>query len=82
MAYQGFTMGINGTASPWIAADFNLNQSGIARLFAWIALASIGALILTGIADRRGRRCAFRAYRMRNCPACSHGVRADAYAAW
>lgn len=56
MAYQGFTMAINRTASPWIAVAFNLNQSGIARLFAWIALSSIGALILSGMADRWGRR--------------------------
>jgi MFS family permease len=56
MAYQGFTMAINRIASPWIAVAFSLNQSGIARLFAWIALSSIGALILSGMADRWGRR--------------------------
>lgn len=56
MAYQGFTMAISRTASPWIAVAFNLNQSGIARLFTWIALSSIGALILSGMADRWGRR--------------------------
>ena len=34
LAYQGFTMAINGVGAPWIAKSFELSQSGIAALFA------------------------------------------------
>jgi len=54
--YQGYTMAINGIGSPWIAQSFHLGESGIAGLFAWISLSSIGALILSRMADRVGRR--------------------------
>src|SRR5262249_34670671 len=56
LAYQGYTMSINGIASPWIAKSFQLDQSGIAALFAWISFSAIGALILSRLADRIGRR--------------------------
>ncbi len=45
-----------GVGAPWIAKSFQLDQSGIARLYAWIALSSLGALILSRLADRVGRR--------------------------
>lgn len=56
MLYQGYTMAINGIASPWIAADFGLDESGIARLFAWISVSAMGALAISRFADRIGRR--------------------------
>jgi putative MFS transporter len=56
LCYQGFTMAINGIGAPWIAKSFNLSQSGIAALYAWISLSAIGALILSRMADRVGRR--------------------------
>jgi MFS family permease len=56
LAYQGFTMSINGVGAPWIARSFNLEQSGIATLYAWISVSAIGALILSRLADRVGRR--------------------------
>jgi len=56
LAYQGFTMSINGVGAPWIARSFNLGQSGIATLYAWISVSAIGALILSRLADRVGRR--------------------------
>ena len=54
--YQGFTMAINGIGAPWIAKSFALSESGIARMYAWISLSAIGALILSRFADRLGRR--------------------------
>lgn len=54
--YQGFTMAINGVAAPWIARSFELGQSGIASLYAWISLSAIGALLLSRLVDRVGRR--------------------------
>jgi MFS family permease len=56
MFYQGFTIAILGTGSPWIARSFGLDQSGIARTFAWISLSAFGALALSRMADRVGRR--------------------------
>jgi predicted MFS family arabinose efflux permease len=56
MLYQGYAMAINGIASPWIASSFGLDESGIARLFAWISLSAIGALVISRLADRIGRR--------------------------
>jgi putative MFS transporter len=56
LGYQGFTMSINGIASPWIARSFGLSEAGIARLYAWISLSAIGALMLSRLADRYGRR--------------------------
>ncbi len=56
LAFQGFTMSINGIGSPWIAKSFHLGESGIAGLFAWISLSAIGALGLSRMIDRVGRR--------------------------
>jgi len=56
MFYQGFNLSILGTSSPWIARSFGLDQSGIARTFAWICLSAFGALALSRMADRVGRR--------------------------
>ncbi len=55
-AFDGFTMSINGIGAPWIAKSFHLGESGIAGLFAWISLSAIGALALSRMIDRQGRR--------------------------
>jgi MFS family permease len=55
-AFNGFTMSINGIGSPWIAKSFNLGESGIASLFAWISFSAIFALGLSRMIDRMGRR--------------------------
>ena len=56
LAFEGFTMSINGIGSPWIAKSFHLGESGIAGLFAWVSLSAIGALGLSRMIDRVGRR--------------------------
>ena len=56
LAFEGFTMSINGIGSPWIAKSFHLGEPGIAGLFAWISLSAIGALGLSRMIDRLGRR--------------------------
>jgi MFS family permease len=56
LAFEGFTMAINGIGAPWIAKSFHLGESGIAGLFAWISLSAIGALGLSRMIDRLGRR--------------------------
>jgi MFS family permease len=54
--FQGFAMSINGIGSPWIAKSFDLGESGIASLFAWISFSAIFALGLSRMIDRLGRR--------------------------
>ncbi|MGH8013546.1 MAG: MFS transporter [Candidatus Binataceae bacterium] len=54
--YQGYTLAILGIAAPWIAQSFHLDQSGIAQMFAWISINALGALGLSHLADRVGRR--------------------------
>ena len=54
--FVGFTMSINGIGAPWIAKSFHLGESGIASLFAWISFSAIGALGLSRMIDRMGRR--------------------------
>ncbi len=54
--YQGFAASIVSIASPWIGKSFNLDGAGIARLFAWISVSSLGALALSRMIDRFGRR--------------------------
>jgi len=56
LAFEGFTMSINGIGSPWIAKSFHLGESGIAGLFAWISLSAIGSLGLSRMIDQMGRR--------------------------
>ena len=56
LAFEGFTMSINGIGSPWIAKSFHLGESGIAGLFAWVSLSAIGALGLSRMIDWLGRR--------------------------
>jgi len=54
--FQGFAMSINGIGAPFIAKSFHLGESGIAGLFAWISISAIGALGLSRMIDRLGRR--------------------------
>jgi MFS family permease len=54
--YQGFAVSIVSVASPWIGTSFHLDGAGIARLFAWISLSALGALALSRMIDRYGRR--------------------------
>src|SRR5271156_6642717 len=54
--YQGYISAIVPIASPWIAKSFRLDQSAIAAVFAWLALAYLGALVLSRMADKFGRR--------------------------
>jgi MFS family permease len=53
---QGYAFALLGVAAPFIAKSFALDQSGIARMYAWISLNAFGALILSRMADRLGRR--------------------------
>lgn len=53
--YVGFAVSVVGIASPWIGKSFNLDGVGIARLFAWISVSSLGALALSRMIDRFGR---------------------------
>jgi MFS family permease len=54
--YQGFAASIVSVAAPWVAASFKLDGAGVARLFAWISLSALGALALSRMIDRHGRR--------------------------
>lgn len=56
LAYQGYTGSIVVVASPWIAKSFALSESALARVFAWLAIAALGSLILSRMVDRAGRR--------------------------
>lgn len=56
LCYQGYAFAILGVGAPFIGKSFGLDQSGIARMYAWISLNSIGALVLSRMADRIGRR--------------------------
>src|ERR1019366_7844157 len=54
--YQGFAAAIISVAAPWIATSFPLDGAAVARLFAWISLPALGALALSRMIDRHGRR--------------------------
>src|SRR5713226_4240710 len=54
--YQGYTMSVNGIGAPFIARSFHLGQSGISGLYAWVSISAFGALLLSRMADRIGRR--------------------------
>lgn len=56
LAYQGYTLAINGVGAPFIAASFGLSDAGIAKLYAWLSPAALVALGLMRLADRVGRR--------------------------
>src|SRR5262249_9241600 len=52
---QGFVMGINGVAAPWIMGSFGLEAPGLARLFAGISIAGLVAFLLARLFDLFGR---------------------------
>ena len=56
LCYQGYASTILGVGAPFIAKGFGLDQSAIARLYAWIALHALGGLMLSRMADVVGRR--------------------------
>jgi MFS family permease len=56
LCYQGYAYTILGVGAPFIAKGFGLDQSAIARMYAWIALHALGGLVLSRMADRVGRR--------------------------
>jgi len=56
LVFQGYADAIPSIASPWIASSFHLSESALAQVFAWLALASVGSLVLARMADRVGRR--------------------------
>jgi MFS transporter, AAHS family, 3-hydroxyphenylpropionic acid transporter len=56
LVYQGYSLSIAGVAAPWIAKSFALDEAALARLFAWMSVSAIGALIMARMADRVGRR--------------------------
>jgi MFS transporter, AAHS family, 3-hydroxyphenylpropionic acid transporter len=56
LVYQGYSLSIAGVAAPWIAKSFALNEAALARLFALMSVSAVGALIMSRLADRVGRR--------------------------
>jgi MFS family permease len=56
MGVQGYAMAINGGAAAFYAADFGLDDAGMARTFGWIGFGSIGTVVLARLIDRLGRR--------------------------
>ncbi len=56
LIYQGYSLSIVGVASPWIARSFSLDETHLAKLFAWMSVSAFGSLILARLADRVCRR--------------------------
>ena len=81
LACQGYAFAILGVGAPFIAKTFALDQSGIAKMYAWISLNSIGALILSRMADRVGRR-RIVTLGLIMTPLCSVGAALATKAAW
>jgi MFS family permease len=81
LGYQGYAFTLLGVAAPFIAHGFDLDQSGIARMYAWISLNALGALILSRMADRIGRR-RILLFALIATPLCSLGAALSTHAAW
>jgi MFS family permease len=79
--YQGFAVAIVSVAAPWIGTSFHLDGSGIARLFAWISLSALGALALSRMIDRYGRRVMIL-WCMAAIPVCSIGAAVSTRLLW
>ena len=79
--YQGFAVAIVSVAAPWIGTSFHLDGSGIARLFAWISLSALGALALSRMIDRYGRRRMIL-WCMAAIPVCSIGAAVSSRLIW
>jgi predicted MFS family arabinose efflux permease len=54
--FGGYTLAANAALAPYLAADFGLSASEIARMFGWLAIGAIGTLFLTRAVDKLGRR--------------------------
>lgn len=72
---------ILGVGAPFIGKSFGLGQSGIAGMYAWISVNSIGALVLSRMADRIGRRRILM-LGLIVTPLCSLGAALSSSAAW
>ena len=79
--YQGFAVAIVSVAAPWIGTSFHLDGAGIARLFAWISLSALGALALSRMIDRYGRRRMIL-WCMAAIPVCSIGTAVSTKLIW
>lgn len=79
--YQGYAFAILGVAAPFIAKSFVLDQSAIARMYAWISLNALGALVLSRMADRIGRRRVLL-LTLVTTPLCSLGAALSARVEW
>ncbi|MGA9722233.1 MAG: MFS transporter [Candidatus Binatus sp.] len=79
--YQGFAVAIVSVAAPWIGTSFHLDGAGIARLFAWISLSALGALALSRMIDRYGRRRMIL-WCMAAIPVCSIGTAVSTTLFW
>ena len=76
LTFQGYAFALLGVAAPFIAKSFALDQSGIARMYAWISVNAFGALILSRMADRLGRR-RILLFSLVATPLCSLGAAAS-----
>ena len=56
MGYWGYVEALNGAVAPFLAREFDLDDSGIAWAFGWMSFAAIGTFLLSRRADRLGRR--------------------------
>jgi len=81
LTYQGYAFALLGVAAPFIAKGFGLDQTGIARMYAWISLNALGALILSRMADRLGRR-RILVLGLLATPLCSLGAALATRTAW
>ncbi len=79
--YQGFAVSIVSVAAPWIGISFHLDGAGVARMFAWISLAALGALALSRKIDRYGRRRMIL-WCMAAIPVCSIGTALSTSLLW
>ncbi len=81
LSYQGYAFALLGVAAPFIATGFHLDESGIARMYAWISLNSLGALLLSRMADRFGRK-KILLFSLIATPLCSLGAALAHRTAW
>ncbi|HZP45928.1 MAG TPA: MFS transporter [Candidatus Binataceae bacterium] len=81
LSYQGYAFSLLGVAAPFVAKGFGLDQTGIARMYAWISLNAFGALLLSRLADRMGRRRVLL-FALLLTPLCSLGAALSTINAW
>ena len=81
LGYQGYAFATLGVGAPFIAKSFNLDQSGIARMFAWIAVDAFGVMFVSRMADRMGRRRVLM-WSLVATPLCAIGAALSASEPW